>query len=244
MLQDFDVNIIMKNIKCKMPFYNENQFRFEFAMGVKDFFKNNNDIDILFDCYYPTKTIKKEIESEKRNYTDIVIYNKTGEFIPIELKYNLKIEDNNKDNKRFSYFNGEYNVTIAKKGATDNCRYDFLKDVERLENIKKNPSYENIKLKKFYKGYAIIISNDKLIWENCSSDEKIKDTNYREFCIGNNSYALTSCEWKDGKNVTQKTCRSAKIELSKQYFCSWNDYFEDLKQKDKSPQFKYLIFEI
>ena len=237
-----------------MPFYNENHFRFEFAMAIKEYLNEQNaeNIEIVFEVYYPTSKATDK-ESNKRNYTDIVIYDKTnGEYIAFELKYNLKDGDRNKSN-RYYYNNGEYNISIAMKGATDNCRYDFLYDVYRLEQLRAGGKYENTNIKSFVKGYSIIISNDEKIWEiSCPNDANkskglLISKNYdQNFCIGDRSLTMQNCFWTGGKNYKNLSAVRKDFSLKKSYECNWNKefYFEDKKLTDKSPNFRYLIIEV
>ena len=255
-LKDFDVYKIMGNIKAKMPFYNERHFQFELALAIKDYFKDNKDIEIAFEAYYGAK--KGDVESdsdsiskiEKRKYTDIVVYDKTScKFIAIELKYALD-DKNSKNGRRFEYNVGNNTISIAKKGAIDNCRYDFLYDVHRLEEIKNNPQYENQYLKHYYRGCAIIISNAEKIWTKYSKNTK--DINFH---IADNTYTKTECNWTgginhsttgDGINDNGKKISRNKFALSKTYHCQWMPkdgyYFDD--DNKKSPPFKYLVIEV
>ena len=256
-VKNFDPSIIMERIKNKMPFYNENHFRFEFAMAIKEYLNEQNaeNIEIVFEVYYPTNNSANDKDSSiKRNYTDIVIYDKNnGEYIALELKYNLRDGDRNKSN-RYYYNNGEYNISIAMKGAPDNCRYDFLYDVYRLEQLRAGGKYENTNIKSFVKGYSIIISNDEVMWNISSPHQKnqanpllkISKNNDQNFCIGDRSLTMTECCWTGGKNYKNpKTTRKDFI-LKKSYECNWNEgfYFEDKKLTDKSPNFRYLIIEV
>lgn len=252
-LENFDPTIIMEKIQCKMPFYNEYQFQFEFAISVKEYFKESNNIEIVFEQYYPTTILSGNEEISKKNYTDIVIYDTEGNYIAIELKYNLK-DGNRETNKRYLYNNGEYEISIAKKGATDNCRYDFLYDIYRLEQLKVNGKYENKSIKKFLKGFSIIISNDKAVWEYSSPHKnnaqnttlKISKNFDQNFCIGNGSQTMTDCKWMGGKNCTAPKPTRPAFTLKNSYTCNWSDkyYFEDKKANDPSPGFKYLIITV
>lgn len=253
-LKNFDPSIIMGKIQNKMPFYNEYHFQFEFAIALKEVIDENDieNLEIVFEAYYPTsKTTDKE--SNKRNYTDIVIYDKNnGDYIALELKYNLRDRSRNKNN-RYYYNNGEYDVSVAKKGATDNCRYDFLYDIYRLEQLRASGKYENTNIKSFVKGYSIIISNDEKIWKiscpNKANELKgllISKNNDQNFCIGDGSLTMQNCFWTGGKNCKNLSAIRKDFSLKKSYECNWNKgfYFEDKKLIDKSPEFRYLIIEV
>lgn len=134
-----DVHAIMEKICAKMPFYNEAQFQIEFALAVKE---KHANFGIMPEVYYERREkCRSEEESAeheqeasnesgfktRKNYTDIVIYDKrSGDYIAVELKYALT-DGGSKGEKRNAYtnVNGD-TITVAKKGAIDNCRYDFL----------------------------------------------------------------------------------------------------------------------
>lgn len=254
-LKNFNPSEIMERIKNKMPFYNENHFRFEFAMAIKEYLNEQNaeNIEIVFEVYYPTNnSANNEDSSIKRNYTDIVIYDEKGDYIAIELKYNLRLKNGKKCN-RYYYNNGKYNISIAMKGATDNCRYDFLYDVYRLEQLKLGGKFENTNIKSFLKGYSIIISNDEKIWKISCPDKAnelkgllISKNNDKNFCIGDKSLTMENCSWTGGINYNNPKAKRKDFILKKSYKCNWNEefYFEDKKLNNPSPGFRYLIIEV
>ena len=108
-------------------------FQCELGSAIKMFFINDENIEVLYEMYYPTdnpttpsvlnendenKETLQTLTKTKRNYTDIVICDiKIKEYIAIELKHALSDTDSNK-NKRFEYVimpNGDI-ISIAKRG--------------------------------------------------------------------------------------------------------------------------------
>lgn len=259
-LKNFNIHDFMDEIKNKMPFYNERHFQCELGSAIKMFFLKNKNIEVLYEMYYPTNNYSetaimsesnqnvKAITKIKRNYTDIVICDKnTEEYISIELKYALSDRARNKS-ARFEYTLGNGDkITIAKKGALDNCRYDYLFDVYRLEQLKetKFSCYEHKNLKKFVAGYAIILSNDKSMWEEIKLKGKDKPY-YRNFRLNNETSGVYS--WTGGKNTKPNAIRPNITGLTNKYRCNWmpqdSFYFEDKGKSSSAPAFKYLIVEI
>lgn len=258
-----DVHAIMEKICAKMPFYNEAQFQLEFALAVKE---KHANFGIMPEVYYERREERRfeeesaEHEQEasnesgfktRKNYTDIVIYDKrNGDYIAVELKYALT-DGGSKGEKRNAYtnVNGD-TITVAKKGAIDNCRYDFLWDVHRLEELADGQwKYESACLNNFVAGYAILISNARKMWEQCRNEKgtKQKLNNDNNFRIGDNSdIGSTSpimLNWEGGSHATRSG-----FELKRHYSFKWGHdnktYFKDVDEKRNSPEFRYLVVKV
>lgn len=233
-VEDFKLETIdnlMKDINGKMPFYNEKQFQFELASAIRA-----KGYNVLFEMYYTNDLKEDEENSEvKKSYTDIVVYDDSKNFIPIELKYGLA-DNNIKERWKYKTKNGDF-ISIAKKGASNLVRYSFLKDVNRLENIAKcqGTSYEDGRLKKFCKGFAILLANDKLLWERKQRECKKKKYQYQCFCIGEND-KVNGILKMEGKNS---------VVIGGKYKCKWSgDPYFASDEAENGPPFKYLVFEI
>lgn len=248
-LKYLDINTIMQNIQKEMPFYNERHFQLCFAIALRDYYRSDKDVEVFVELFDKQKT--QETQS-KRNYTDVVVYDKKkNNYIAIELKYALTDRGRNSkkndgvDCTRFEYKKGNTIVSIAKKGAMDNMRYDFLYDVKRLESLKKKErAIEIIQSANFQKGYAILVSNDKGLWTNCALEKgleytKVVDTNYKMFCIGNGSSTATECKWINGINANEGANKAC-FQLSKRYHCRWSEEY-CVDEAKKSPPFRYLV---
>ncbi len=260
-----DVHAIMEKICAKMPFYNEAQFQLEFALAVKE---EDENAEIVLEAYYEkreeSRSEEESAENEqeasnesgfktRKNYTDIVIYDKrSGDYVAVELKYALT-DGGGKGEKRNAYtnVNGD-TITVAKKGAIDNCRYDFLWDVHRLEELADGQwKYESACLNNFVAGYAILISNANKMWEQCrveeERDSKKKLNNDNNFRIGDNSNTGSTSpvklDWRGGSHTTRPG-----FELKNHYTFVWGDenktYFKDVDEKRKSPEFRYLVVKV
>lgn len=120
--------------------FNELDLQMFVARALADKFKDGYKIHLEYRL--PKKWNKEFDEDYKRwgetPYFDIVL-EKTGEntgYIPIELKYKLKAVKLNKDADftRFGKQSSEFGVTLVTNQSAENeGRYDFWKDVKRIE---------------------------------------------------------------------------------------------------------------
>ena len=215
---DFEINELLKKLKAKkIIFESEAQFQFELALQIKEM--------------YPYYDVKLEMTTSIRNdgkkqYTDIIVLDKNGDFIAIELKYKT----------RKSVYG---DIKLLNHGATDLGRFDYLYDVWRLENLKyrNNTAYEfNKRLKNCVNGYAIILTNEKNYW---SINRQSKDALYKNFCITDKDSIQKNenLSWnqKDGSSCIKGTWRDIQLLFTNGYNFKWNDYIFD---------FKYLITNI
>jgi len=142
---------------------------------------------------------------------DIVV-RKDNSYIPIELKYKLKSYNGN-----FTRFGESVgSINIAKDQSAQNIgRYQFWKDVKRLELLKE--SYRNV-----IGGIALFITND-YNYQNTTSG-----ADYEKF--GMTSPQTGVLDWKNpykknskGEQIRKSPC----IELKKKYTPVWdNNIFE------------------
>ncbi len=149
-----------------------------------------------------------EYRSESGNHYYDLVLEENGEFCPIELKHKA----------------------LAHK-AQDLGRYDFLKDVERIECFKKdNPNKKN------ENGFAIILTEDKAYWEKDGAN-----FNYREFAIKDGSNVKAGAKnWvtKTKLNFSQLKAKygfRAGAINTKDYGVEWKNYCSN---------YRFLLFEI
>ena len=149
-----------------------------------------------------------EYRSEKGNHYYDLVLEENGEFCPIELKHK----------------------TIVHK-AQDLGRYDFLKDVERLEHFKmNNPNKKNDN------GYAIILTDDKVYWEKDGAK-----FNYCEFAIKDGDTIKAGAKnWVAKTPLTPQQLKAkygfrANAIDTKSYSINWDNYYSN---------YRFLLFEI
>jgi len=143
MVTNFD--FILSELAKERPVFNsEADFQFAFSWKLKEL---SPKIELRLE--------RKEIIKNKEYYFDIVLYNYSMPFI-IELKY--------KTRKTSIIFKNEI-FNLTSHSAYGNGRYDFLKDIARIERSTN-------------KGIAIFLTNDYLYWQPSdygpTMDEKLR----------------------------------------------------------------------
>jgi len=142
-----------------------------------------------------------------------------GHSVAIELKYKTRGLSVKLDEERFS---------LKDQSAQDLGRYDFLKDVRRIEEIAQSrPGLE---------GWAILLTNDSSYWKR-SSDSSTVDSAFR---LHNGRSIAGTLEW--GSNAAPGTIRSREdpITLAGTYQVLWHDY--SAASSASYGAFRYLAF--
>ena len=226
--------------KTRKVFWSEADFQHAFAWELQ--------------AKYNQAKIYLERRYEPSNEADIVYYidiwvELDGKCYPIELKYKtaeLKISPNS------AQIGLSKTTKLKAQGAQDTGRYDFLKDIQRIENIK---SHEN---NVFGNGFAIILTNDFHYYKNpnnkLNTEVKTLDRQFRihEGCLDKTG----ELQWvnKKGKFFSYQnddeqnhwTKNYPPLRLKGTYKMIWNQYSEivaDDATKDENI-FKYCVCEI
>ena len=141
--------------------------------------------------------------------------------IALELKYrtrNLNIESN-----------GEL-FTLLNQSAPDQGRYDFLKDIQRLEQLSKQPDTRS--------GFAILLTNDPAYWKPPAR----LDTFDAAFRLQEGRKLTGQMAWSEraGDGTTKK--REEPISLNGSYNVRWKN-FADVGD-GKYGLFRYLAIQL
>jgi hypothetical protein len=120
-------------------------------------------------------------------------------------------------------------ITLADHGAQDIGRYDFIKDIERLESITTNLEGCD--------GIAILLTNDSAYWNPRSRATVDEAFNLTEGATLNGSLA-----WGDGASAGTKKNRERDLQLAGTYKLNWNDF--SLVDQEKYGQFRYLAVHV
>lgn len=176
-------------------FSNERQFQLELAWELKE---------LGFSVYLEV------LETSKmKKYIDIVVRTSPTEYVAIELKYTTRLKDMiyHIDNKQIHTF---------AQGNDDGRRYDYLHDVQRIEELLNQSSgVFNLPNAKVTKGFSIIMTNDKY-WST-----KGENTNYRDVSLYEGRKIPNKINlhlYSKKKNVRLP------IILRNSYICQWHDY--------------------
>lgn len=206
---------ILKSVyNNRNPFLSEAQLQFDLAIALEKHFESHSPNRYKIYLEYPTVNTT----TNARVYYDIVIKDvETKEYCPIELKYKTK--------KATVIFDGTA-IDLKNHAAQDLGRFDYLKDVERIENFNAFTS----KVKEA--GYAIILTNDHSYWSagraGCIYDDFALN-NGRKIDKGMKSWAVGTKVTSVGKS------RINGLTLKDSYYIEW---------KNLDNNFKFLMLEI
>ena len=138
----------------------------------------------------------------------------------IELKYKTAALLANASGEQYS---------LAGQSAQDTGRYDFLKDIMRLEQyVASNADAV---------GYAVLLSNDGLYW----GDSQRPRTS-TQFSIHEERVITGQLHWEAHASAGSKKGREAPIQCRSSYTCTWNDYSQ--VDGTGAKQFKYLLLTV
>lgn len=204
----------------------EAQFQFELAWKLREYFeKQKKNVSIHLE--YPNcKEYKKEVKTDELNsadekhrlYYDIVL-ERDNIYCIIELKYKTKKE-------KIKYLDRA--IELKDQAAQDLGRYDFLKDVYRIENFNKDNEGKILDC-----GYTVFLTNDKTYWEKDGEGYIYKDFALKDKREIPNDRDLKWAEGTKESSVGEKRVNGFKLNGS--YQIDWQSY---------NDQFKYLILEI
>lgn len=202
-----DIRSILKSLSKKRPiFHSEADFQHALAWEIQR--------------KYPGAKIRLELHPKRlgaREYLDILVEYK-GKTYAIELKYKTKkLSYIDKDDEEFNLLN---------QSAQDIGRYDFIKDVVRLEGF--------VKKHKNSVGYAIILTNDRGYWRQSN-----RDTVDSDFRIHEAKELRGSLKWDIRASEGTRRGRDIILKLNGFYTINWNHY-SDINNSE----FKYALVEI
>ena len=199
---------IIDRLSSLRPIFNM-EADFQFALGW-EIQKKFPDWTVRFE-HKPTNL-------KDRIFVDLWI--KGDQTYAIELKYKTRKLDVNVKGESFN---------LLDQSAQDIGRYDFLKDVERLENIVS--THDNVK------GYAVILTNDSAYWKSPTTETVDAEFRMHEGRILNGELAWSM---EAGAGTMRK--REKPIKLTGTYKLSWKDYSQ--VSSTSYGKFRYLFLEI
>lgn len=202
------INIINILKQKRKIFFSESDFQFALAWEIQNYYKNAN---IRLE-YCPHQHMNL--------YIDIIV-ELDNKVYPIELKYKTKTFIGKDGNE-------EYN--LKNQGAQDIGRYDYLKDIQRIEQ------FSNY-IKNYECGFAIILTNDESYWK-----KNRKETVDEQFYLLEDTIKTGKLKW--GKNASEGTMknRNDPIKLIGKYKINWNEYYNF--KENENGEFKYCINKI
>jgi len=171
----------------------------------------------------PKSSVRLEMPLKNANgktlHLDILIQS-PDRTIAIELKY--------KTRKLLTDIDGE-TFSLTSHSAQDTGRYDFIKDIIRLENITSNL--------KSCEGYAILLTNDSAYWK-----QRTMGTVDEAFSLTQDRILKNSMAWTEEASDGTRKYRENDLELIGEYKLNWQD-FSVVNTKNYG-QFRYLAVRV
>ena len=172
---------------------------FDFQMQLAIYLRNTGKYDdVEAEYFMPTKNtdILKGYDWDSNMRIDLVV-RKGKEYLPVELKYVTKKVI--RDYERFGMEVKGMEI-LKNQAAQDIRRYDFWKDVRRIELVKNIfPTVKN--------GLAVFLTNDSSYTKNPKEDSAC----YPFSMSGNNNIGGGIMDWK-GDPATSKNHKAFKLE--------------------------------
>lgn len=204
-----DIKLVLDRLwACKRIFVSEADFQFSLAWQIK--------------AAYPDAEIRLEYipwQFDRGMHIDILVL-LNGKMIPIELKYKTK--------HIAGSIQGE-EIYLKDHSAHDCGRYDFLKDVQRLEEVSGCGIYP------IEEAYAVLLTNDPAYWRPSSKPSPVD----QQFRIHEGAVISGARRWGEGAGAGTIRSREGAIELRGTYCITWQDY-----NPVDACQFKYCVVRV
>jgi len=196
-------NIMTISLSERCIFHSEADFQHHLAWQIHREFE---DAELRLE--YPLS----KNNSNRWEYCDILL--KSPCHVGIELKYKTTSMRRVVNKERFE---------LKNQGAQDIGRYDFLKDISRLENWCEQGRIDS--------GCAIILTNDHLYWTPLQNLNTV-DRNFRI----HNKTISGALSWGEEASSGTTQNREQPIVLKNRYSLKWQD--------TPDPDFRYLLIHI
>ena len=113
--------------------------------------------------------------------------------------------------------------------AQDLGRYDFIKDVHRIEKL----VFDNVASR----GYSLFLTNDSAYWKLPNKSETID----KEFRIHEGKVLTGICSWGDNASAGTKKTREESLHILGKYINNWKSY--SFVKSGTWGEFKYNLLE-
>lgn len=153
----------------------------------------------------PTASVRLELPVQVKNHfphIDVWV-SAQGAILAVELKYKTR---------GLSVKIGDEQYRLRDHSAQDVGRYDFMKDIQRLEQVA--VAHQNIT------GYAILLTNDSAYWVEPANHSTV-DANFR---IHDGRIVEGILAWGAKASDGTKKDREQPLELQGKYLLQWVDY--------------------
>jgi hypothetical protein len=206
-----DLNFLLTSLASKRPlFHSEADFQHVLAWEIHE--------------RYPDAKIRLEYRpafGSTKMYVDIWVVLGNGTVIAIELKYKTR---------RLTHRLGDEPYLLLNQSAQDIGRYDFLKDVARLEQL----AARNI----ITRGVAILLTNDSSYWRL----PRTASTVDAAFRLHDGRLLAGLLSWGPKASEGTMRFREMPINLTAEYTARWMDY--SALDSSKNGLFRHLLISI
>lgn len=206
-----DIRLVLRGLAAKRKlFHSEADFQHALAWEIHE--------------RYPDCSIRLEFtpsEPSARLHVDIWIAH-AGTATAIELKYKTRRLRLDVDGEAFH---------LNSHGAQDTGRYDFLKDVYRLERITSATGAT---------GYAVLLTNDSAYWVSPRGN----DTVYAAFQIHEGRHLEGTMSWASRAGAGTMRDREEPIPLQGHHVAHWEEYSQVQAGSIPYARFRYLLVEV
>jgi len=187
-----DIGEILANLAKKRPiFHSEADFQHAFAWEIHQ--------------KLPNALVRLELPVQVKNeylHIDIWVKNQ-DEVLAVELKYKTRGLSVEIDDEHYR---------LKNQGAQDLGRYDFIKDIRRLEHVASG--------QKNCVGYAVFVTNDSAYWAKPANN----DTVDAKFRINDGRVLEGVLDWDANASDGTKKNREQVLILRNKYVAQWENF--------------------
>ena len=213
-------NAMKSMAKSRPVFHGEADFRLSLAREIYRKYKTKNKKKPLIFSEWPCRQMRIDLAIKK----SFQLATACKADIAFEFKYGPKRWD--------GQINGvQYNLKNAPEPPVR--RYNFWKDVSRLEKL--------VKAEMIKRGYALIFTHNKAYWEK-DEGKKHKGKKYKAgFQLYEGFKVPRKLKWPAGTPCSMKKWKPKPIHLQGKYIPNWQPYFKD---EEQGIEIRYLLLEI
>ncbi|KGP91246.1 hypothetical protein N780_08530 [Pontibacillus chungwhensis BH030062] len=143
------------------------------------------------------------------------------EVLAIEVRYKTA---------KLNTLHNDIHIDLKHQGAQDQGRYDYLRDLSKLEDITKD--------RRDVSAYALIITNDKLYWEKPVNTDTV-DSDFR---IHEGRTLTGDLAWKVEASTGTMVAREGVLSLGEEYQLEWVPFL--ILDDEKNSEFKALLVRV
>lgn len=187
----------------KKLLFNERDFQTQLAVWLGK--SHNAYDDVALEYYVPKICLGDEYIWEQEDLRMDIVVEKDGEFVPVELKY--KTKNARVSLSRFGVKLEGLHEVMKNQGAQDHGRYDFWKDIRRIELVRKH--FTNVK-----GGLAVFMTNDEAY-----TKEPRAMSNFHAFSMSAGTHPARKA-WKAPESKSAQN--RPDFTLERDYTIEWN----------------------